>query len=498
MSRAIKEHKGLILLLACIGQFMVILDVSIVNVALPAIKTSLGFTDSELQWILNAYTLTFAGLLLLGGRVADIFGRRKVFMAGLAIFTVASLVGAVSTDRSILILARAIQGLGGAILSPATLTILTTTFSEGKERARALGIWSAVAGAGGAAGALLGGVLTDLLSWRWIFLINLPIGALAAVITFLYLSELKRSSGSKTNLDVLGSVLITFSVTALVYALVEGGTSGWSSSTTLISFGVSALTLLYFLVHEGKVAKSPIVPLGMFRLKKLSVANVTMFFVGGSVFASWYFLSLFMQQILGYSPLKAGLAFVPQTLAIATGAQVSSRLIPKVGVRPLIVVGPIVSGVGLLLFHGISIHSSYLHSILLPSVLTTLGVGLSFTPLAVAATSGVERSLAGLASGLLNTARQVGGAVGLAGLSSIALSFTGSDMKALLSHGAISLHRAALVASAAGYAHSLEISAAIALVAAAFGAFLGGRGNRNSSDARESLSVDSNLGVEGI
>jgi len=299
-------------------------------------------------------------------------------------------------------------------------------------------------------------------------------------------------------LDVLGSVLITFSVTALVYALVEGGTSGWSSSTTLISFGVSALTLLYFLVHEGKVAKSPIVPLGMFRLKKLSVANVTMFFVGGSVFASWYFLSLFMQQILGYSPLKAGLAFVPQTLAIATGAQVSSRLIPKVGVRPLIVVGPIVSGVGLLLFHGISIHSSYLHSILLPSVLTTLGVGLSFTPLAVAATSGVERSLAGLASGLLNTARQVGGAVGLAGLSSIALSFTGSDMKALLSHGAISLHRAALVASAAGYAHSLEISAAIALVAAAFGAFLGGRGKRNSSDARESLSVDSNLGVEGI
>ncbi len=496
--RTIKEHKGLILLLACVGQFMVILDVSIVNVALPDMKSSLGFTDSELQWVLNAYTLSFAGLLLLGGRIADIFGRRKVFMIGLGVFTLASMLGAVSTDRSVLIFARAVQGLGAAILSPATLTIITTTFSEGKERAKALGVWSAVAGAGGAAGALLGGVLTDLLNWRWIFLINIPIGVGAAFLTFLYLSELKRKSDKKVALDVLGSVLITFSVTALVYALVEGGSFGWTNSRTLLSFSLSGASLVYFLIHEGKVATNPIVPLGLLRLRQLSVSNITMFFVGGSVFASWYFLSLFMQQILGYSPLKAGLAFVPQTLAIVVGAQISSRLVGKIGVRPLIVVGPIISAVGLMLFHGISIHSTYLGSLFLPSVLTTLGVGLAFTPLAVAATSGVHRSQAGLASGLLNTARQLGGAVGLAGLSSVALSFTTSDTKTLIAQGRYGLHEAALVAASAGYARSMEISAVIALVAATFGATLGGRQRRMANSSDEAMAVDTNLGIEGV
>ena len=497
MVRTIKEHKGLILLLACVGQFMVILDVSIVNVALPDIKRTLGFTDSELQWILNAYTLSFAGLLLLGGRIADIFGRRKVFMIGLGVFTLASMLGALSTDRSVLIFARAVQGLGAAILSPATLTIITTTFSEGKERAKALGVWSAVAGAGGAAGALLGGILTDLLNWRWIFLINIPIGIGAGVLTFLYLSEFKRNTDQKVVLDVLGSLLITFSVTALVYALVEGGTVGWSDSTTLLSFLLAGLSLVYFLIHEGKVATNPIVPLGLFRLRKLSISNITMFFVGGSVFASWYFLSLFMQQILGYSPLKAGLAFVPETLAIAVGAQVSSRLIGRIGVRPLIVIGPTISAIGLMLFHGISVHSTYLGSIFLPSVLTTLGVGLAFTPLAVAATSGVTRSQAGLASGLLNTARQLGGAVGLAGLSSIALSFTASDTKTLIAQGKYGLHEAALVAASAGYARSMEISAVIALVAAAFGATLGGRQRVIADSSDEAMTIGTSLGVEG-
>ena len=497
MVRTIKEHKGLILLLACVGQFMVILDVSIVNVALPDIKRTLGFTDSELQWILNAYTLSFAGLLLLGGRIADIFGRRKVFMIGLGVFTLASMLGALSTDRSVLIFARAVQGLGAAILSPATLTIITTTFSEGKERAKALGVWSAVAGAGGAAGALLGGVLTDLLNWRWIFLINIPIGIGAGVLTFLYLSEFKRNTDQKVVLDVLGSLLITFSVTALVYALVEGGTVGWSDSTTLLSFLLAGLSLVYFLIHEGKVATNPIVPLGLFRLRKLSISNITMFFVGGSVFASWYFLSLFMQQILGYSPLKAGLAFVPETLAIAVGAQVSSRLIGRIGVRPLIVIGPTISAIGLMLFHGISVHSTYLGSIFLPSVLTTLGVGLAFTPLAVAATSGVTRSQAGLASGLLNTARQLGGAVGLAGLSSIALSFTASDTKTLIAQGKYGLHEAALVAASAGYARSMEISAVIALVAAAFGATLGGRRRLSADSSDEAMAIGTSLGIEG-
>ncbi len=496
--RTIKEHKGLILLLACIGQFMVILDVSIVNVALPDIKSSLGFTDAQLQWVVNAYTLTFAGLLLLGGRIADIFGRRKVFMIGLGVFTVASLLGALSSDRGVLIFARAVQGLGGAILSPATLTIVTTTFSEGKERAKALGVWSAVAGGGAAAGALLGGVLTDLLNWRWIFFINIPIGIGATVLTFLYLSELKRNKEPKVSLDVIGSILITFSVTALVYALVEGGSIGWSNSRTVLLFVVSGLSLVYFLLHEAKIAKNPIVPLGLFKLRTLSISNITMFFVGGSVFASWYFQSLFMQQILGYSPLKAGLAFVPQTLAIVVGAQVSSRLVGRVGVRPLIVLGPAITAIGLILFSGISVHSTYLGSLFLPSVLTTLGVGTTFTALAISATSGVRKDQAGLASGLLNTARQLGGAVGLAGLSALALSFTTSDTKALLAQGRYSFHQASLVAASAGYARSLEISAGIALIAAAFGATLGGRQQEvKCPNNEETITIDPTLEVEG-
>ena len=493
----VQEHKGLILALACLAQFMVILDVSIVNVALPAIRSSLGFSASNLQWILNAYTLAFAGLLLLGGRLADLFGRRRIFLVGLAIFTIASLTGALSNSQGVLIASRALQGLGGAILSPSTLTIITTTFEEGRARAKALGMWSAVAGAGGAAGALLGGVLTDLLSWRWIFLINIPIGIIAVIGTLIYLGE-RKSSSSKRSLDVVGSVLVTVGVTSLVFGLVSGGEVGWSSLQTLGSFALSVVLVSLFLLYEAKGASSPIVPLGLFRLRSLSVSNLAMFFVGGAVFASWYFLSLYMQEVLGYSPLQAGLAFVPQTLAIVVGAQISSRLVTRLGPRPILVVAPILSAIGLFLLHGISANSSYLGTLAIPSVLITLGVGLSFTPLAIAATGGVPREQAGLASGLLNTSRQLGGAIGLAGLSAVALAQSNSVQAAQRAAGHFLTHAVINLSLASGYGRALEISALVALAAAAT-AFLLPRSPKRSTSSPDSDAFDDHiLAVEGI
>jgi EmrB/QacA subfamily drug resistance transporter len=476
---------------------MVILDVSIVNVALPAIRNSLGFSASNLQWILNAYTLAFAGLLLLGGRLADIFGRRKIFLLGLAIFTLASLTGALSNSQGVLIASRALQGLGGAILSPSTLTIITTTFEEGRARAKALGMWSAVAGAGGAAGALLGGVLTDLLSWRWIFLINIPIGIVAVVGTLIYLSE-RKSVGPKKSLDIVGSILVTLGVTSLVFGLVSGGEVGWSSLQTLGSFVLSVILVVLFVLYEARGASSPIVPLGLFRLRSLSVSNAAMFFVGGAVFASWYFLSLYMQEVLGYSPLKAGLAFVPQTLAIIAGAQISSRLVIRIGARPILIVAPLISALGLVLLHGISPTSSYLGTLALPSILVTLGVGLSFTPLAIAATGGVPREQAGLASGLLNTSRQVGGAIGLAGLSAIALARSNAFLASQRALGHLATHSVIDRSLSSGYGQALEVSAFIALAACVM-ALLLPRSRRDGPSSRGGEDLDESiLAVEGI
>lgn len=465
------HSKGIILAIACVAQFMVVLDVSIVNVAMPSIKADLGFSTANLQWVLNAYTLAFAGLLLLGGRAADLFGRRKIYILGLALFTFASVLGALSDSQSMLIFARTMQGIGGAILSPTTLTIITTTFSEGKERAKALGLWSAVAGAGGAAGALFGGILTDLLSWRWIFLINIPIGILGLVLAWMYLSELKRSDVRKT-LDVFGSLLVTVGVTSLVFGLVRGGEVGWSATQTLVGFAVAVVLLVGFVLYELNFAKDPIVPFSLFRLRALLASNVTMLFVGGSIFASWYFLSLYMQEVLGYSPLKAGLAFVPQTLAIVVGAQISSRLVSKIGPRPLIIFGPLLTVLGLFLLAGITPHSSYLGTLFLPSILITLGMGLCFTPLAVAATGGVPAHQAGMASGLLNTARQLGGAVGLAGLSSLAVSRTTSYLASPTAHLQHSAHDALLTGLTTGYSEAMVVSGVIAIGAAIGGLYI--------------------------
>lgn len=442
------------LTLACVAQFMVLLDVSIVNVALPAIKHSLGFSQSELQWVLNAYTLTFAGFLLLGGRTADLFGRRRIFLLGLSVFTLASLLGGLAQTQSMLIAARAAQGLGGAILSPATLTILTTTFREPKARARAMGMWSAVAGAGGAAGALLGGILTEELSWRWILFINLPIGIVTFVVARAFLQE-SRAEGERQPLDVPGAILVTGGLTALIFGVVRTTSVGWGSWETLVALGVAAALIAWFLAHEGHVATSPLMRLEMFKRRSIWTANLVMFLLSGALFAMWFFVSLYLQLVRGYSPLKTGFAFVPQTLAIMIGAQVSSRLVLRLGPRPLLVAGGLFSAVGLFLFSLLGVHTAYWTGFFGPSVLVTLGLGISFTPLAYAATAGVPRNEAGLASGLVNTSRQIGGAVGLAALATIATTKTHDVVHAV----------SGVVGLTDGYTLAFRIGSAIALAA---------------------------------
>ena len=459
-SQAHHTPDWVVLTLACVAQFMVLLDVSIVNVALPAIKHSLGFSQAELQWVLNAYTLTFAGFLLLGGRAADLFGRRRIFLLGLGVFTLASLLGGFAQDQAMLIGARAAQGLGGAILSPATLTILTTTFREPSARARAMGIWSAVAGAGGAAGALLGGILTQELSWRWILFINIPIGIVTFVAARAFLQE-SRSEGERQGLDILGAVLVTAGMTSLVFGVVRTTSVGWGSWQTVVALVLAAGLLAWFLAHEAVVAKAPLVRLSIFKRRSIWTANLVMFLTAAALFAMWFFVSLYLQLVHGYSPLKTGFAFVPQTVAIMVGAQISSRLVLRLGARPLLVVGGLLSAVGLFLFSGLAVHTDYWSGFFAPSVMVTLGLGFSFTPLAYAATAGVPRNEAGLASGVVNTSRQIGGAVGLAVLATIATTRTHDAARGV----------SQLVALTDGYTLAFKISALIAL-AAALAAFL--------------------------
>jgi EmrB/QacA subfamily drug resistance transporter len=460
----------IVLTLACVAQFMVLLDVSIVNVALPAIKHSLGFSQAELQWVLNAYTLTFAGFLLLGGRTADLFGRRRIFLLGLSVFTLASLLGGFAQNQAMLISARAAQGLGGAILSPATLTILTTTFREPQARARAMGIWSAVAGAGGAAGALLGGILTEELSWRWILFINIPIGIVTFIAARAFLQE-SRAQGERQPLDVAGAVLVTGGLTALVFGVVRTTSVGWGSWQTLVSLALAAGLLTWFVLHEGLVATSPLMRLSLFKLRSIWTANLVMFLTSAALFAMWFFVSLYLQLVHGYSPLKTGFAFVPQTLAIIVGAQISSRLVLRLGPRPLLVAGGILSAVGLYFFSRLGVDTAYWSGFFGPSVLVTLGLGLSFTPLAYAATAGVPRTEAGLASGLVNTSRQIGGAVGLAALATIATTKTHDVARAANQ----------LVALTDGYTLAFRIGSVIALAAAAGALLVPAKGSTKAS-----------------
>ncbi len=432
-----RPHLRATLLLACLAQFMVILDVSVVNVALPSIRNGLHFSEVNLQWIVNAYTVTFAGFLLLGGRATDLIGRRKVFVTGLVLFGLASLAGGLATSQAMLIAARAIQGLGGAVIAPASLSILTTTFKEGHERNRAVGIWGAMGGAGGAAGVLLGGVLTDALGWRWILFINVPVALATAFFAQRWIAE-GRDSIRARNFDLRGAVSATLGLSLVVLGIVRTDVTGWGSLQTLAVIAAGLGLLVVFLVIEGRFASAPLMPLRIYSSRTLSAANVVVMLMGGSTFGMWFFVSLYLQQVLGYSPIKAGLAFLPMTLIIVVGSVVASRAVSRVGAKPLLLVGMASLTAGLLLFSDLSVNGTYAGVVLVPSLLVAIGIGLSFVPATLLAVAGVPSKEAGLASGLLNTSRLMGGALGLAILAAIATSRTNS----LVGAGGDSLHAA--------------------------------------------------------
>jgi EmrB/QacA subfamily drug resistance transporter len=422
-----RPHLTATLLLCCLAQFMVILDVSVVNVALPSIRGALHFSESNLQWVVNAYTVTFAGFMLLGGRAADLIGRRRVFVAGLLLFGLASLAGGLADSQGTLIAARAVQGLGGAVIAPASLSILTSTFEEGAARNRAVGIWGAMGAAGGSAGALLGGVITDVLSWRWILFINVPIGVIAALLAERYIAE-GRNPERAQNFDLSGAVTATAGLSLLVFGIVRTDVTGWGSATTLGLMAAGLALLAAFVLIEGRIAKSPLMPLRIYASRTLTVSNLVMLLLGAAVFAMWFFVSLYLQQVLGYTPIQAGLAFLPMTFAIATFSTLAPRLVRRFGAKTLLVTGLLVGAAGLLLFTDIAVGGSYLGNVLAPSVLTAAGMGIAFVPVTISAVAGVAPQEAGLASGLVNTARMFGGALGLAILAAVATARTNSDL----------------------------------------------------------------------
>jgi EmrB/QacA subfamily drug resistance transporter len=413
-----RDKRWLALILLCSAQFVVVLDASIVNVALPTIGEALNFSEGNLPWVVNAYVLTFGGFLLLGGRLADLLGRRRIFMAGLVLFALASLAGGFATDSGQLIAARAVQGLGAAILSPAALSIVATTFKDGAERNKALGIWGAVAGSGGAAGVLLGGVLTDGLGWEWVLWVNVPIGIAAAAITPTLVAE-TRDESEVRHFDVAGALTITLGLSALVFALLDAESAGWGSAQTIITLVASAILLAAFVAVERR-SRAPLVPFSIFRLRTITGANVVGLLIGASLFSMFFFISLYMQQVLGYSPIKAGLSYLPLAISIILSAGIASALVTKVGFKPILALGMAFIAIGLIWFAQIDANGSFLTDLLGPSLFAAVGLGFAFVPVTIAAVSGVEDREQGLASGLINTSQQVGGALGLAILAAIA------------------------------------------------------------------------------
>src|SRR5438128_9927814 len=419
------QRRWIALALLCVAQFVVVLDASIVNVALPTIGRALHFSESSLPWVVNAYVLTFGGFLLLGGRVADLIGRRRVFMAGVVLFAMASLLGGLATNSGQLIAARAAQGVGAALLSPAALSIVTTTFRDGAERNRALGVWGAVAGSGGAAGVLLGGALTQGPGWEWVFWVNVPIGLIAAAIAPSLIAE-SRSESETRHFDFAGAVSVTGGLSLLVYALVDANGAGWGSAQTILLLGLSAALLGAFAVIERR-SRAPLVPFSIFGLRTVTGANVVGLLTGASLFSMFFFISLYMQQVLGYSAIHAGLSYLPLALAIIISAGIASQLVTRVGFKPILAAGMALIAGGLIWFSQVSVHGSYLTDILGPSLFAGVGLGFAFVPVTIAAVSGVPDREQGLASGMINTAQQVGGALGLAVLSAISTGVIGSS-----------------------------------------------------------------------
>ncbi|HSL64477.1 MAG TPA: MFS transporter [Gaiellaceae bacterium] len=415
VASARSKWAGLALLAAV--QFMVVLDIAIVNVALPSIQVDLGFSQENLQWVISAYALVFGGFLLLGGRAADLLGRRRLFLVGIVVFTLGSLVSGLAWSEASLIGARALQGLGAAIISPAALSILGVTFTEGKERNVALGVWGAVGGFGAAAGVLLGGVLTDALSWEWIFLINVPVGAVAFALAPVLLGESRDASVSR--FDAPGAVLVTTGLVTLVYAITKADDYGWGSVETIGLFSVAGILLAAFLAWESRV-QEPLVRLGIFRLQTVTGANAAGFVLGSALFAMFLILTLYMQQVLGYSAMKTGVAYLAVAGTSIFWAALASQLVTRIGVKPVLVTGMSLLTVGLVYFTQVSVGGSYLGDLLPGFLLVAVGMAFSFVPISIAALAGVRNEEQGLASGLINTSQQIGGALGIAVLSTIA------------------------------------------------------------------------------
>ena len=418
--------RWIVLVLVCLAQFMVILDATIVNVALPSIQRDLDFSQSGLQWVVNVYTLVFGGFLLLGGRAGDLFGRKRLFLIGVAVFTVASLLDGLATSSGWLIGARALQGLGAALVSPAALSIITTTFAEGKERGQALAVWSSIAVGGAAVGLVVGGVLTEYLSWEWNFFVNVPVG----VVTFLLSSRLvpeSRAEGERGGFDLAGAISVTGGLMLVVYGIVGANDHGWGSARTILLLLGGLVLLLAFVLIERRSAH-PLVRLSIFRVRSLTAANTTMLAVAGGMFAVFFFASLYVQDILGLSPVEAGLAFLPLTGGIILASATAQQLISKVGIRTVVLTGMLIAAVGLVLLSFISVGGSYAADVLPGILVLSIGLGLTFVPLTLIATTNIRADDAGLASGLFNSSQQVGGALGLAILSTVATHWTTSSI----------------------------------------------------------------------
>ena len=452
--------RWLALILLCLGDLMIVLDVTIVGVALPSIKEDLGFSDASLAWVVNAYLLTFGGFLLLGGRLGDLFGHRRLFLIGISLFTGASLACGLASSQEFLVGARAVQGIGGAVVSAVALSLIVTLFTEPAERAKAMGVFGFVAAGGGSIGVLLGGVLTDVLDWHWIFLVNLPIGVAVFALCLVLLPS-SRGQAATGRLDIAGAVTVTASLMLAVYAIVNGNAEGWTSAQTTGLLAAAAALMTLFLGIEARV-RSPLMPLGLLRLRNLATANVVGVLWAAAMFA-WFFLSaLYLQLVLGYSPLQVGLAFLPGNLIMGVfSLGLSAKLVMRFGIRAPLATGLGLAAVGLLLFARAPVDGGFVVDVLPSMILLGLGAGMAFNPVLLAAMSEVEQSEAGLASGVVNTAFMMGGALGLAVLASLADSRTGS----LRASG-----DSPLVALTGGYHVAFLVGAVFALGAAAVGA----------------------------
>ncbi|TML10819.1 MAG: DHA2 family efflux MFS transporter permease subunit [Actinobacteria bacterium] len=482
MSHLDSRTRWLALMVLCLGSLMIVLDTTIVNVALPSIRKDLGFSQTSLAWVVNAYLLTFGGFLLLGGRLGDLFGHRRLFLVGITLFTLASIACGMSTSQGLLVGARAVQGLGGAVVSAVGLSLMMSLFTEPAERAKAMGVFGFVMAGGGSIGVLLGGVLTDLLNWHWIFLVNVPVGV-AVVLLSLRLLPTARGAADSGRLDVAGAVTVTSALILAVYAIVNGNHEGWTSGRTLGLLAAAAVLLAVFLGIEARV-RSPLMPLGLFRLRNLATANVVGVLWAAAMFA-WFFLSaLYLQLVLGYSPLQVGLAFLPANIIMgAFSIGLSAKLVMRFGIRRPLATGLLLAAIGLLLFARAPVGGSFLVDVLPSMILLGFGAGMAFNPVLLAAMSDVEQSESGLASGIVNTAFMMGGALGLAVLASIAASRTDS----LRASG-----DGPLAALSGGYHVAFVVGALFAAAAAVVGATLlrsGEQAGAHGEEARGGLAT---------